>query len=93
LSWKEVCGRARGSTNTLAVDHVWLFCQFSRPFIKKLQRLQEKPFSEKTNLLFENPLWQEKFKIVAKNQDGVKCNFFSQNVEYWPKENFQSFEF
>jgi hypothetical protein len=38
LSWKEVCERVPESTNTLAVDHVWLFCRFLRPFIKKLHQ-------------------------------------------------------
>jgi hypothetical protein len=52
LSWKEVCGHALGSANPLAVNHVWLFCQFSRHLIKKLQRLHEKPWTQKVTLKF-----------------------------------------
>jgi hypothetical protein len=35
-------------------------------------------FSKKTILQYKNPIWQEKFKMVAKNHDGIKFTFFTK---------------
>jgi hypothetical protein len=81
LSWKEVCGRAPGSTNSLAVHHVWLFWRFSRPYIKKLQRLHEKPWTQKVTVDFR--LRESVVHFVGDQDTGQEtwftCDLLSDN--------------
>jgi hypothetical protein len=49
---------------------------FSRPVFGKLQF-----YLKKTKTQLKNPLWQEKLRMAAKNQDGGKCIFYKKMTE------------
>jgi hypothetical protein len=66
----------------MAVDLVLKNC--SKSTVEHFSNVPAVLFSEKTKVQKKNPLWQEKFKIAGKNQDGIKCAFFLQKTTVTP---------